>query len=243
MPAPKPKGLWLLRTLVVAGALLAGLGGWLLTTDFAERDAARVAELPQVLPEKFQGLVPGQSVLLEGMLASSEPVGPQGFIVYRREQFNGFEESGVNQGQRKWLGLGTVTPAIAIGAGAASVAVSNRDYRLNTEPHVWMSDVTPRYVSVFDATERLLGFKAGDRVTVDGRVVAGLGDRRAPQRIEATVLFGGGAAAYVESVRGGVLVVKIVGAVFLGLGALLMGVCGWWLRSFRQKTNRRRDGK
>lgn len=224
----------MLRILVGAGALLAGLGVWLLTTDFAERDAARVAELPQVVPEEFQGLVLGKSVLLEGRLAAPEPAGPQGFVVYRREQFTGVEQSGASKGRQKWLRVGTVTPAIAIESGSASVAVSNRDYALNTEPHVWLSDVIPRYSSVVDASERLLGFKAGDRVTLDGRVVAGMGEPRAPQRIEAIVLFGGGAAAYVESVRGGVRVVKIVGTVFVGLGALMMGVCGWWLRAIKQ---------
>ena len=60
------------------------------------------------------------------------------------------------------------------------------------------------------------------------------GEPRAPQRIAATVLFGGGAAAYVESVRGGVVVVKIVGTVFVGLGALLMVVCAWWLRAIKK---------
>lgn len=224
----------MLRILVGAGALLASGGIWLLTTDFAERDAARVADLPQVFPEEVQGLVPGKSVLLEGRLASPEPAGPQGFVVYRRERFNGLEESGAMKGREKWLGLGTVTPAIAVESGSASVAVSNRDYRLNHEPHVWLSDVIPRYLSVVDATERLRGFKAGDRVTLEGRVVPGVGDPRASQRLEATVLFGGGAAAYVESVRGGVLVVKIVGTVFVGLGLLMMGVCGWWLLAIKK---------
>lgn len=240
MPAPKPKGLWVLRILVGAGALLAGFGAWLLTTDFAERDAARVAELRQIVPDEFQGLVLGENVLLEGRLASPESAGPQGFVVYRREQFTGIEQSGAGKGRQKWLRVGTTTPAIAVESGSASVAVSNRDYLLNTEPHVWMSDVIPHYISVVDATERLLGFKAGDRVTLDGRVVAGIGDSRAPQRIEATVLFGGGAAAYVASVRGGVMVVKIVGTVFLGLGALMMGVCALWLRAIMKATTARR---
>lgn len=114
--------------------MLAGLGGWLLTTDFAERDATRVAELPQVLPEKFQGVVLGQSVMLEGMLASSEPVGPQGFVVYRREQFTGLEESGASKGRQMLVGstlLGLAAARVSAQALANPGPVSHACCDLN----------------------------------------------------------------------------------------------------------------
>jgi hypothetical protein len=241
MSAAKQKGRWVLRTLVAAGLVLVAGGGWLYQSDFALRNAERVARLPRTDSARLRTLMPGTEVLLEGVLVAREPPGPRGFTAFHHDRFTGHETSGPSEGREKWIRLGTVRAAIAIESGGETVDVANRDYLLNTWPHNERTDPGPRYVSIMESTERFLGFKAGDNVTVDGRVLAGPADQPRTRRIEAAVLFGGGgAAAYVESARAGILVPKIVGGVFAGLGALMAGVCAWWLRKIRQAIAPRR---
>jgi hypothetical protein len=231
MPARKRKGHWILRVLVVAGIMLIVGGGWLFQSDFAERDSARIAALPQTDAARFRRITPGTAVLLEGRLVAREPEGPRGFLVYHRERFAGRESSGASKGAEKWSRIDTVRPALAIESGGATVEVANRDYRLGTWRHNERTDSSPGSVSLMESTERFLGFKAGDEVTVDGRVVEGPAGQSEARRVEAVVLFAGDAAAYVESARDAILVPKIVGGVFAGLGAVMASVCAWWLRA------------
>jgi hypothetical protein len=241
MPARKPKGRWILRTLVVVGVVLILVGGWLYQSDFAQREAARISQLPRSDAAGLQKLTPGTEVLLEGTLVAREPAGPRGFIAFHHERFTGLEASGAAKGNEKWIRVDTVRPALAIASGGATAEVASRDYRLDTWRHAERTDPIPRYVSMLESTERFLGFKAGDEVTVEGRVVEGLADQPGVRRVEPAVLFGGGgAAAYVESARAGIMVSKIVGGVFGGLGALMAGVCAWWLRTIRNTVAPRR---
>lgn len=241
MPAPKPKGRWVLRALVVVGVVLILGGGWLYQSDFAQREAARIALLPRSDAAGLQKLTPGTAVLLEGTLVAREPAGPRGFTAFHHERFTGRETSGASKGNEKWIRVGTVRPALAIASGGATAEVANRDYRLDTWRHNERTDPIPRYVSMIESTERFLGFKAGDEVAVEGRVVEGPADQPGVRRVESTVLFGGGgAAAYVESARAGIMVPKIVGGVFAGLGALMAGVCAFWLRAIRKTIAPRR---
>ena len=231
MRTGKPRGIWILRTLVIVGVVLILGGGWLFQSDFAQRNAERIAHLPSCDAATVQTLLPGTAVLLEGVLLAREPAGPRGFMAFHHERFRGHETSGATKGREEWIRIGTVRPAFAIESGGATVEVVNRDYRLNAWPHREQTDPGAKYVSMMESTERFLGFKAGDAVTVDGRIVAGPSDPPRVRRIEATVLFGGGGAtAYAESARAEILVPKIVGGVFAGLGAIMAGACAWWLR-------------
>lgn len=229
-PESRPAKLLLPGLLLAAGILLAGGGAWMLLTDSAARDAGRAAALPRVTPEELLQLPDGAAILLEGRLVAREPLGPQGFVAYRRERYLRTETSGTNEGRDEWMSLGTVTPAIAVEQGASVVEVDNRDYGLRSAPHRWQSDPFPSNTSPDKATERLSGFKAGDSVTVDGRIVAG---QDGPHRVLATVLFGGDTSAYLASLREGIVTLKIVGAIFLGFGALLTLAGGWWWKSVR----------
>jgi len=241
MPAPKPKGLWILRTLIAVGLVLILVGAWLFQSDFAERVAARVAALPRSDAAGLTKLAPGSAVLLEGTLVARDPAGPRGFVAFHHERFTGLEISGAAKGNERWIRVDTMRPALAIESGGAMAEVTNRDYRLDTWRHTERTDPIPRYVSMIETTERFLGFKAGDEVTVEGRVAEGPAGQPVARCIEATVLFGGGgAAAYVESARAGTRVPKIVGGVFTGLGALMAGVCALWLRAIRKAIRPRR---
>ena len=228
MLKPNPPGRWVSRVIGAAGVALALGGGWLFQSDFAARDAARVAALPRVDPAGLQQQTPGTALLLEGELVAREPVGPSGLVAFHRERFSGFESSDSDQRKERWSRVETVRPVIAITSGGAEADVANRDYRLDSWLHSVRTDDAPRRHGMFEGPERFLGFKAGDRVTADGRVVEGTAGQPAARRLEIMVLFGGGAEAYVKSTRAGILVPKIVGGVFAAFGVLMMAVGGLW---------------
>lgn len=219
------------RLLLALGVLVFGSGVWLMTSDAPAKDAARVAALPRANVAGLATLAPGTAILLEGRLVAKTPAGPRQFIAFHQEAFLRVESSGASQGRQVWQRTDTVRPAIAVESGDATAEVVNRDYLLAQWPHQEMTDAVPRYVSMVETTQRFLGFKAGDVVTVDGRVVDAMAG---VPRVEAATLFGGNAAAYVASVRSGTTTFKVVGGVFTGLGAVLVVVGSVWLRATRR---------
>lgn len=226
------------RLLLAAGVLLAAGGVWLLVSDAPARDAARVAALPRLTPAAAANAAPGTTFLLEGRLVAAEPPGPRAFVAFHREAFLRVESSGASKGRQVWQRTATVRPRLAVeGAGAVAEVVKS-DYVLVSPPHHEQTDVLPRYVSMVDTTERFLGFKAGDAVTVDGR--AGANGAAGRAQIEASAIFGGSADAYLASVQSGTTTFKVVGGVFVVLGALLAIVAAVWLRVGARPASRAR---
>jgi hypothetical protein len=225
---------WLGRILLSAGGLLVGAGIWLLLSDSAVQDFERASKLPHHLASELRAVPAGTSLLVEGQLVPLAAPGPHGFIAYRREQFLRKKTSGASSGQEEWLSLGSVTPQVALQQGADVVEVTNNDYILKNWPHSWRSDIIPHYRSVVDASERIFGFKAGDRVTVDGRLVGRTATGRPELRI--TALASGGPERYLQELRGGVMALKIVGAVLVGFGLILLIVVMLWRRAVRRRA-------
>ncbi|MBL9213720.1 MAG: hypothetical protein JNL92_24865 [Opitutaceae bacterium] len=221
---------WLPTLLTGAGALLVAGAAWLLLSDAPAKNAARVAALPRTDPAGLRSTAPDTVVLLEGRLVAREPAGPEGFVAFHRERFLRVQSEGAGKGKEEWLRTGTVRPRLAIAGGGTTIELADQEYRLEQWPHVHRTDVVPRSHSLFESTERFLGFKAGDLVTVEGRVVASGGRPGTPPTVAATVLFGGDAAAYLAAARSGILTFKIVGAIFGAIGALLLFVGVTWLR-------------
>jgi len=193
--------------------LFLGLGIWTMMDDSARIDAERVAKLPAVEARQLRNRV-GSAVLLEGKLGEQATKAPEGFIAYQQESYLRTETEGASRGTERWQSVGTVKPELRVGKDDDWIVVAAETYRLDTPPHFWKTDVLPRYVSVQEATQRYRGFKAGDVVTVDG-VVTGSGV------LQATVLFGGNAAAYRASAVQGIATAKIVGGILTGFGVLL----------------------
>lgn len=225
------------RLLLAAGVLLASGGLWFLLSDAPARNAARVEALPRVTPTTLAGHAAGEAVLVEGRLVATAPPGPHDFVAFHRESFLRVESSGATKGQQVWQRTGTVRPAIAIESSGVTVRIANQDYLLDTWPHREQTDVVPRYSSMIDTTERFLGFKAGDLVTVDSTIDAA--GASGAGVLHAEVLFGGNADAYLTSARSGSTTFAVVGAVFMVLGLLLAAVATVWLRAMERRRNRR----
>jgi len=218
-----------------AGAALLGLGCWLFVSDSAEDEVRRVSGLSTVDSAAFSGLPSKTATLVVGRLIAREPIGPEGFVVYQKEQYLRTETQGASKDRQQWMTLSVPQPLIAVGDGVTVVPVCNRDYSMANRPHRWQSDVLPTWRSVGDATIRLSGFKAGDSLCVDG-VVGASPNADAARCIEAKAIFAGTPSEYVESVREGVMALKIVGSVLAGLGALVLGLGFLWSKLSSQRS-------
>jgi len=207
------------RVLLLIGTILCGAGIWLILSRTQSQEVTRVSALQRVELGRFRELPGGAEVLLEGRLVAREPVGPQGFVVYTEKYYLRRESEGASQGREQWGERAVPRPLIALEQGGQVVEVCNRDYLLLRLTHQWQSDTTLRSGDLaHEATLRRHGFKVGDALTVDGRVVAD------PARscVAARAVFGGDPLAYLDQQREGVIVLRVVGAVFAGLGALLL---------------------
>jgi hypothetical protein len=215
------------RILLIVGALLVAAGCGLFFSGSPQAQVRRVESLRIVEPSAFLELPSGTAVLLEGSLVPREPLGPEGFVVYEKERYLRTETEGASKDKQQWLALSVPRALIGVERNGKAVPVCNRDYTMSNKPHRWQSDVLPTTRDLFDSTIRLSGFKTGDGLTVDGRVVGSLST--GTQCIEAKTVFGGGHQAYVEAIRHGLVVFKVVGGVFAALGAVMLAI-GWTLR-------------
>jgi hypothetical protein len=210
------------------GAVFLVAGSWILLNGSANRELARGAALAPVTASTLRLRNPGEVVLLEGRLAAGNRAGFREFVAYRRDRYAGSETSGASQGRERWTPIETVAPPLEVDAEGGTVAIVNHGYDLQGDPHRWR-DVPALTDLLGHQGERASGFFAGDVVTLEGRVVdgpQGAGADRA-RALEARVLFGGDRAAYLAHLRGGVLATRILGGVFLGVGAALTLLAAW----------------
>jgi hypothetical protein len=207
--------------ILILGSLLCGAGAWLLFSRAQSREVTRVAGLERVEPGRFRQLPVGAEVLLEGRLVAREPLGPEGFVAYTEQYFLRRETEGADRGREEWGERSVPRPLIAVEQGGQVVELCNRDYSLLRLPHDWQSDTTLRSGDLLhEGTLRRRGFKVSDALTVDGRVQAS----DAKSCILAKAVSGGDALAYVAEQREGVVALRVVGAVFAGLGAILLAI-------------------
>lgn len=231
---PTTKWNWPARCLLIVGGLLVASGIWLFLDDSAAEDFKRASSLPHYAPNQLSALPVGTSLLVEGELAALEPPGPQGFVIYRRESFLRKKTTGASAGREEWMSLGTVTPRVALKGADVVVEMSNSDYVPKNWPHRWQSHVIPHYRDITDVTQRIFGFKAGDLVTVDGRLVGGAAGGK--RQLEITALASGDRQAYLGELRGGIMVLKVVGGFFAGIGLLMLAGLLLWRRAVNRRA-------
>lgn len=223
------------RVALLMGTLLLGGGTWLCFSRAQSQEVTRVSALEPIDLSRFHELPAGADVLLEGRLVAREPVGPQGFVVYTEEYYLRRESEGASRGRDRWGERALPRPRIALEQRDHVVEVCNKDYLMLRLAHEWQSDQALRSGDLaHEATLRRRGFKAGDALTIDGRVAAG----DAGSCIAASAVSGGDRLAYIDAQRAGVVVLRVVGAVFAGFGVLLL-VIGALLRRSVVKTSHR----
>ncbi len=222
------------RTLLGIGSLSFLGGAWLGLSQGQQEEVARVTALDNVTPRMLRDVAPGTEVLLEGRLVARDALGPQGFVAYTEAYYLRTESSGASKGQQRWGQRDVPRPLLGVEQEGHVAHVCNRDYVMVNLLHTWQSDEFPREADFSlrrEATIRRQGFKPGDPMTIDGHVS---GDGAA-KCLEARRVFGGDHLAYIDNQRQGVLVFRIVGAVFACIGAAALAIGGLLERSLRKK--------
>jgi hypothetical protein len=174
-------------------------------------DPAREAEV--VDAARLQAVAPGTTVIFEGTIAAGTPPIESDFVLLQRQVARGVTKPGTNDIRFAWDVTSTENRPFALEATGGTVSVSTVSAEWRDPPH------TTDPGTVTAGTSRLAGFKANDRVTVLGRV-------KSPTDVDATVLFGGDAAAFKASVAGSALVAPILGGGFglVGLALVIFAI-------------------
>jgi hypothetical protein len=232
------------RPAVYIPLILAGLGlvflcvaPWMLFNKSAQRDLERGLSLASATAATMSAHAVGETVLVEGRLAASNRSVFREFVACQRDRYLGEETSGVNKGKERWEPMETLAPPLQVETADGTVAIINQAYALRGSTHRWW-DKGDRTNLTAKQGERAAGFFAGDQVTVEGRVAAmAVNGTVSARALEAQVLSGGDRTAYLDYLRGSVLATRIIGGVFLGVGALLMLIGGGLLwRALRNKN-------
>ena len=226
---------------VAFGAIVAGAGIWFLLDTGAGQRLERGAALEVVSATALAARPVGDVVLLQGRVATGTPAVFRDFVAAHRERFDGMSTGSGSPAQReRWSTIEVLTPPLTIAADGGPVSLLTSSYELRAPLHYWRDTPAGFEDDLLTTHERASGFAAGDTVTVVGRVVAaadGGGSRRA---LAATVVSGGDAAADLASLSDDLLVTKILGSVFAGLGAIVMAVAGLIARRARRGPARGR---
>jgi hypothetical protein len=212
---------------VAFGAIFASAGVWFLLDTGAGQRLERGAALEVVSATALATRPIGDVVLLQGRVAAGTPAVFRDFVAVHRERFDGMSTGSGSTAQReRWSTIEVLTPPLTIAADGGAVSLATSGYDLRAPLHYWRDTPTDFQNDLLTTHERASGFAAGDVVTVEGRVVAAADGGGSHRALAATVVSGGDAAAYLVSLSDDLLVTKILGSVFTGLGAIVMAVAG-----------------
>jgi hypothetical protein len=225
MSSPAPKDPRQQTPLINAGL---GLGcvflGALVMATATTSDSAALRALPVVDAPGLAAQATGTSVLLEGRVTASQPVIDAGLVLLQRQHAVGETKPGTNEIRFAWepqppAQQPALPAGLVIESGPGTVTVVNPDFVWRDPPRVALQPTT-----VVAGSTRVVGFAAGDTVTVRATVVDG-----AQARLRATEIFGGTHTEYLRSVAGSERVPWVLGGGFALLGAALLiaALFGW----------------
>lgn len=199
---------------VVLGALVMGTA--------ATGESATLRALPVVDARGLAAQASGAAVVVEGRIAASQPVIDAGLVLLQRQRAVGETKPGTNDIRFAWepqpaAQQPTLPAGLVIESGPGTVTVVNPDFVWRDPPRVALQPTT-----VVAGSTRVVGFAAGDPLTVRATVVDG-----AQARLRATEIFGGTHAEYLRSVAGSERVPWVLGGGFALLGAALL-IAAWF---------------
>ena len=201
-----------------AGSIFLTVGLVFLISDGPEQEAARVEFLTVFDTRTWKQATAGATVLVEGRIATGTPAVFRDFVACRREKYAGMKTEGSGSSKRhveQWSLIGVFAPPLRLEGPDTGLAVVNAGYELQYQSRGWRDEHIAS--NLFRTVgERAAGFKVGDLVTVEGRMVE--------EGIEAVRLLGGDAAAYRAATRQNVEVTGVLGLVFTPIGFVLVAL-------------------
>jgi hypothetical protein len=222
------KGAWVEQVgCGIMGALVCGaltvIGGTLVADACSRgRNADEAGALEPLSAAELAAAAPGRRVLVVGRIdPSSAVIEPQrGLVMYLRERC---EMSYGRKGRKSytWKLAERALPEFQLQMGEAAVPVLAGTYGFR-RPSVQDPHDSEAGAVAYE------GFKAGDRVVVDGRMSEG--------SLRADLVFGGDHQAYLAELRGDAPTSLTHGSVALGLAAVLAALAVWYIRRCGRKA-------
>ncbi len=191
-------------------------------------EAAQIEGMPLLSRAELRNSPAGSPALVEGRLNPRNEATFQGFVAYRCEEFQGWDDPDAEDRKERWVEIEKVTPPLRLNLPDGEVRIVNDSYtlksgQLDTEsgPGQWQSrpdlawDPEARV-----GTRRCYGYRPGVAVLALGRVGWGPDG----PALSAEWIYGGRQADYVAGQRNAALVMTIVGLVFgvVGLGLVAL---------------------
>lgn len=212
--------------LINAGIGVAALLLGALTIGTANDDETAALRALPVLDARGLAAQPaGTAVLIEGRIAAAQPVVEAGLALLQRQHAVGVTKPGTNEVRFGWEPIParpvseSAAPVAIDSGGGGSVTLVNADFLWREPPRI-----EGQPAMVVAGSTRLVGFAAGDVITVRASVVDG-----AAARVRAIEVFGGTHAAYRRSLATSAAVPYVLGGGFalVGMGMLVAAMLGW----------------
>lgn len=235
MTTPRRDRRWLAPALVcLLGVITAGTGVLLRgpLAASAARESDELLSAPVADAASLRTLAPGTRVLAYGRIDNAAAAA-HGLVAFVRQQYEGLETTGPGKGRPRWRELGRQAPPLRLDVGGGTLEV-DAGYVLEAAPHARAPGGGPVQspqrldLRITDlSTERVLGFARGDMVTVDGVLAVRAGEDAV---LRARRVYGGDVAAYRRTRSDSAGVLRLVGAVFIAVGAVVTGLATFLLR-------------
>lgn len=187
-------------------------------------DSAALRALPVVDASGLAAQDAGTTVMIEGRVAAGQPVFEAGLAMRQWQHAVGATKPGTNEIRFGWEPQPTAeqterSVALDSDRGPRVVTLVNQDFVWRDPPRVALQPAM-----VVSGSTRVVGFAAGDTITLRATVVDG-----AQARLRAIEVFGGNRASYLRSVARSDAVPWVLGGGFalLGAGLLVAAFFGW----------------
>lgn len=185
------------------------------------RNASAHADLVRTLPDVTTA-APGETAILDGRIAASEPARYKDFVAYIRER----ERGGGRYSPRTYELVDQAKPAFAVEAGSRRYQLANGDYRFDRFLFNWMdAERIDEGPSTFSGAVRIQGLLVQSPVMAVGRLVPGE-DGATDLRFHADSLAGLSRADYVDRLDASVASSWQLAGI-LGLLGPFLAFLGW----------------
>lgn len=209
-----------------------------------ERDWRRIESSAELDLDLYAGLGADTFAVLTGHLDHNPVTTQYELVAYRIDEWRVTEDDDGDE-EGNWHKMSQFVPPLAIAWAGGTVSTAEVD-------SVWMGGdlheflyasssmdwATYRGKSVPDGSLRTQGFRNRDLVTV-------VGTKNPDGSLHPRRLFAGDRAGLVKDIQGDVLLLRILGGVFMGIGVLGFAIGAWvfikWSKGYERKDDQSTD--